>query len=204
MDLFVIAILTLWIYPFLTFWMVKKSKLSQKLIMRLSLASTVILFSTLMKFSTVSYFVDWLLFSVIIFTAWILIWIGWNNRYRAYQILSKIIGIPMALLNIFIGTVGLIGILIEIGDIGPDSTQKLKNGHIYKVYMNGILDASNKVVKLYQPVLIVFEWEKDSKKYFWPDPGYSSKLSLDQSSNDTLMLTVIEKDSVIWRDEMKY
>ncbi|NVK83106.1 MAG: hypothetical protein HWE21_02225 [Cytophagia bacterium] len=184
--------------------MVKKSKLSQKLIIRLSLASTVILFSTFMKFSTVSYFVDWLLFSVIIFTAWILIWIGWNNRYRAYQILSKIIGIPMALLNIFIGTVGLIGILIEIGDIGPDSTQKLKNGHIYKVYMNGILDASNKVVKLYQPVLIVFELEKDSKKYFWPDPGYSSKLSLDQSSNDKLMLTVIEKDSVIWRDEMKY
>lgn len=204
MGLFVIAILTLWIYPFLTFWMVKKSKLSQKLIIRLSLASTVILFSTFMKFSTVSYFVDWLLFSVIIFTAWILIWIGWNNRYRAYQILSKIIGIPMALLNIFIGTVGLIGILIEIGDIGPDSTQKLKNGHIYKVYMNGILDASNKVVKLYQPVLIVFELEKDSKKYFWPDPGYSSKLSLDQSSNDKLMLTVIEKDSVIWRDEMKY
>ena len=204
MSLFVIAVVALWVYPFLTFWLIKKLKVSKNSFLSLTITSIIIVFFTLIKFSTISYFVDWLLFSVVIFTAWLWIWRGWNEGRRAYQILSKLIGIPLVMFNLFVGTVGVLGILMVISDIKPSSIKKLNNGLIYKEYLNGMLDSSNKMVKLYQPVLYLFEWEKDHKKYFWPDPGYYSKLSLEESADDKLILTVIENDSVIWRDEMKY
>lgn len=99
-------------------------------------------------------------------------------------------------------TIGFLFIALFSSESEPKSTKELSDGLIYKVYHKGIIDSSNKTIKVYRPILGIFEKELGSKNYSWTEYGYSNDVVLDQSQQGKLVLKVFEKDSLVWTDEM--
>lgn len=141
MSPFEIVLVSLWIYPLLSLFLVKASKgkpaFRKYLIKMSALSSLVIVLSLFLGISTTNTNVDWWLFMTLYFSWCTLCWMLSELRSNFLALLS----VPLILLTFFIGyfssTVGALGVGFIISEYEASVEKKLSNTLYYKEFYKG-------------------------------------------------------------------
>ena len=148
--------------------------------------------------STRELIVDYILCLFPVFSLWYCIWTGWINAHGIKKILAKSIGIILMICCFILSTIGSIAAIMFSYEISDLKKTNLDGGLIIEESFHGMLDSGNKRITLKKPVLLIFEREVGSVKYFWDEKGYSADII---ERDEGVYLDYYEGDSLIWFEQ---
>ena len=168
-----IIVIGIWAYPFVGYFLVEKSIKQPSFWKPIWVTSTglvlLAIFGLSTNISTTVSAIDWFIVSCF----YLLLCLGiWSTQFKT-KMLTKVLG-RIAMVVVFgigylMGTIGLLGIGLVLGEFTVHAEKWLGNGLIYKETSlgNAISDHRGKRVEIYQTIswLPIFEWQKQEKRY---------------------------------------
>lgn len=214
MSEFIIILVAIWTYPILGFLLFRFTKpdevIRKRIIGIVAGISITAVIGYLVNISTTSTEFDWLFFTIPYLLISIFLWWAFYQKSKAIKSLA-VFGMALIFgLGYFLGSVGILGIGLGIGDYQTDAETWYDNGFIYKETSlgNAIADYRGKRVEISKtiPWLPILEWEVKTKKYFGR-AVYKNRLEVEFNSNKKeFYLSTIDqfKDSTeFWTDTLK-
>lgn len=214
MSEFIIILVAIWTYPILGFLLFRFTKPNEvtrnRIIGSVTGISIIAVIGYLVDVSTTLTELDWLFFTIPYLLISIFLWLAFYHKTKAIKSLA-VFGMALIFgLGYFLGSVGILGIGLGIGDYQTDAETWYDNGLIYKETSlgNAIADYRGKRVEISKtiPWLPIFEWEVETKEYFGR-AVYKNRLEVEFNSNKKeFYLSTIDqfKDSTeFWKDTLK-
>ncbi|NBW35664.1 MAG: hypothetical protein EBR30_11740 [Cytophagia bacterium] len=136
MSILFIVLLSLWVYPLLTYFLIKLSRHNKFLRNRIAgttlLLIILITISLSLDISTTSIEVDWVLITIYYFGICLGIWRVVESGNKLIKISGYILMILFFGLGYFLGTIGVLGVGFAIGEYVPRKQNKITNCLSYK------------------------------------------------------------------------
>jgi len=214
MSEFIIILVAIWTYPIIGFLLFRFTKTNEiirnRIIGTVTGISITAVIGYLVNVSSTSTELDWLFFTIPYLLISIFLWWAFYHNTKAIKSLA-VFGMALIFgLGYFLGSVGILGIGLGIGDYQTDSETWYDNGFIYKETSlgNAIADYRGKRVEISNtiPWLPILEWEVETKEYFGR-AVYKNRLEVEfNSDKKEFYLSTIDQfiDSTeFWTDTLK-
>jgi len=174
MITWLIILISLWIYPILTYVLARLTRnriFFKRRLIKITLGITFMsIFGLTTNISTTNKAIDWILLTSIYFSTCLFLWLVYNQSNRILKILAGIAMICIFGFGYISGTIGALGVGFVSAEYNTKIEKWLGDGLIYKETPlgNAIADYRGKRVEIYRTIswFPIIEWRIMHKEYF--------------------------------------